>query len=128
MPSTAYAAIYSFPTSPDSIHVSSIYFYAMRYLYRLAHLLTLDTQRLGAHSMRMLHKYLCSSGSYAAALALCAQAPAGLTARTKEQPLGTALFFCLYPQNAAPCFLTPSDARWVTATCLLPSLPILIYE
>ena len=76
-----------------------------------------------------MYAYLRVFGAlYCVTRPMRAQAPARLTARTKEQSLGTALLFCLYPQNAAPCFLTPSDARWVTATYLLPSLPILIYE
>ncbi len=44
----------------------------------------------------------------------------------KEQPCRTALFFCIYPQNAAFCFLTPSNARWVTAAkaFAFPSNPL----
>ena len=54
----------------------------------------------------------------------------------KEQPKRLFLIFCTlcrvilsfvgftFTQNAASCFLTPSNARWVTATDLLPSLPI----
>ena len=43
----------------------------------------------------------------------------------KSSPYGLLSYLLYDPQGAASCLLTPSNARWVTATNLLPSLPIL---
>ena len=51
-----------------------------------------------------------------------------LCLQSESSPKGLLSLLYCYPQNAASYLLTPSNARWVTATNLLPSLPILLAE